>query len=583
MTTETRRFGMHQNLLYEVILKQAGTLQKAVLEGVMNGIDAGATRCDVTIDSHHFSISDNGHGFQSRREIEDFFEMFGTPHQEGDAIYGRFRMGRGQMMAFGKNVWRSRTFEMHVDIKGSGLDYALTEHADDHPGTTVEVELYDPVVASELERIKSELRSFVAWAQIPVFLNGEQISKKPETGKWTFEDENAYYALSHERQQLAVYNLGVLVTSMGSGRLGMGGTIVSKKQLDVNFARNDVQSSCPVFRKISAHVHKEAGKNVEKKVKLTDGERQMLVRDFQAGEIKISALSKLRILTDVNGRSWPIDKLSQIPHKFGSKLIVADRGDLMVETAQKRGIAFSIDQATLERFGTADATAFLDRVKQNIKASLNADRHGGAFTSRWRLEELVRMIPNDIQVISREELSSFVSSTHIALKDSEMTADFKVILAAIESGYTQMIFALNRSGYEDRTFAARKIRLGKSDTALAWTDGKKMIWIDTEHARLLRRGFPGAFQVATTLLHEMLHDGPDTGTHQHDFDFYQTFHDMTALPQDPLGAAANRMVSIFLSKLRQNKRKISQKLLARDDADIALEALREEIGVEDYA
>ena len=159
MASETRRFGMHQNLLYDVILRQAGTLQKAILEGVMNAIDAGATECAVTLDTHSFSLEDNGHGFQSRREIEDFFEMFGTPHQEGDATYGRFRMGRGQMMAFGRNTWRSRIFEMRVDIKGSGLDYELFEHADDDfAGTRIEVDLYDPIIPSDLERIKAELQ-----------------------------------------------------------------------------------------------------------------------------------------------------------------------------------------------------------------------------------------------------------------------------------------------------------------------------------------------------------------------------------------------------------------------------------------
>ena len=49
LVSERRRFGMHQNLLYDVILRQAGTLQKAVLEGVMNGVDARATRIDIQI------------------------------------------------------------------------------------------------------------------------------------------------------------------------------------------------------------------------------------------------------------------------------------------------------------------------------------------------------------------------------------------------------------------------------------------------------------------------------------------------------------------------------------------------------
>ena len=90
-------------------------------------------------------------------------------------------------------------------------------------------------------------------------------------------------------------------------------------------------------------------------------------------------------------------------------------------------------------------------------------------------------------------------------------------------------------------------------------------------------GMIGAFQIATTLLHEQLHEGPDTGTHQHDFNFYQTFHDLTALHHDPVGVCADRMVSVFISKLKQSKKKLSKNLLARDDSDIAIDAIRAEL------
>lgn len=577
MTAEKRRFGMHQNLLYDVILRQAGTLQKAILEGVMNGIDAGASTCAVTLDTHRFSITDDGHGFQSRQEIEDFFEMFGTPHTEGDAVYGRFRMGRGQMMAFGRNIWRSRAFKMHVDIKKAGLDYELFSREDDHDGTQIEVDLYDPIMPSDLERIKGELRRFVAWAQIPVTLNGELISQAPDTAKWGFEDDNAYYSLSSDRQQLAVYNLGVLVNSFSSGRFGMGGTIVSKRQLDVNFARNDVQSTCPVFKAVSAHIKKETGKGLKKKVKLTDAERDMLVHDFLAGDMDSDTASKLRCLTDVNGRNWPISKLAQLPHKFSNRLVVAERGDQMIETAQRRGIVFSIDDTTLERFGASDGQAFINRVATSAQMIVDQDRASQSFSATYQLGHLASQLAPEVEVVERDMLRDFVSDDYIALADNELTPDFKVMLAAIERGYAQMITALNRAQYEDRRFASRQIRLGKSDTALAWTDGTQTIWIDVEHARLLRRGYSGAFQIATTLLHEMLHEGPDTGTHQHDFAFYQTFHDMTALDQDPLGQAANRMLTMFVSKLKQHKRKISKALLSRDDTDLMIGAIRDGI------
>jgi hypothetical protein len=490
-------------------------------------------------------------------------------------------MGRGQMMAFGRNSWRSRSFEMHVDIKGSGLDYELFERDEDHQGTLIEVSLYDPILPSDLERIKAELRNFVAWAQIPVMLNGEQISKRPEAGKWNFEDEFAYYSLSPDRQQLSIYNLGVLVNSFWAGRFGMGGVVVSKEQLEVNFARNDVQSTCLIGKAIAARIKKEAGKGISKKTQLTDAERDMMVRDFLAGEMDPGAANKLRCLTDVNGRSWPITKLEQIPGKFSGRLVVAERGDQMIETAQRRGIVFSVDASTLERFGAADGKAFLERISSGARRILDAGKRD--TLDGYRLGKIADSIVGNIQVVDREALRAFVSDDYIALEDGEITPENKVILFAIERGYARMIDMLNLSKYEDRTFSPRKIRLGKSEAAMAWTDGESTIWIDVEHARLLRRGIAGAYQVALTLLHEMLHEGPDTGTHQHDFAFYQAFHDMTSLEFDALGQAADRITTAFISRLRQQKGKLSKALLAHDDADAALAQLRDELDRNDEA
>ena len=97
--SEIRKFKMHPDLLFSVIKSQAGTQEKAILEAVMNAVDAGATKCEIKIDENGYSIVDDGKGFVSRQEVDEFFETFGTPHKEGDATYGRFRMGRGQLFA----------------------------------------------------------------------------------------------------------------------------------------------------------------------------------------------------------------------------------------------------------------------------------------------------------------------------------------------------------------------------------------------------------------------------------------------------------------------------------------------------
>ena len=78
---EQRRLTVHPHLIYDVITMQAGTLSKAIQEGVQNTFDAGATRCDVRLTSAQFTVTDDGKGFGSREEVEQFFEVFGLPHE----------------------------------------------------------------------------------------------------------------------------------------------------------------------------------------------------------------------------------------------------------------------------------------------------------------------------------------------------------------------------------------------------------------------------------------------------------------------------------------------------------------------
>jgi hypothetical protein len=158
MMQQTRTLKMHPKLLLDVIERQAGTLDKAILEGGMNGIEAinalemnGGVCKDKKIyitydigEKSIITIQDFGKGLTTKEEIENFFETFGTPHDENEhKIYAQFRMGRGQMFSFGKNVWRTGTFELTVDILNDGLDWKLKENLPFVDGCHITLELYN--------------------------------------------------------------------------------------------------------------------------------------------------------------------------------------------------------------------------------------------------------------------------------------------------------------------------------------------------------------------------------------------------------------------------------------------------------
>lgn len=557
-TSERRRFGMHANLLYDVITKQAGTLQKAILEGVMNGVDAGATRIEITLTPETLTISDDGRGFRDRDEIEQFFETFGTPHQDGDARYGRFRMGRGQLMAFGRNVWRTNTFKMAVDIKGSGLDYELSAIVPPQPGCTIEIELYDPLLPSDRDGIDRELRSWVAYVDVPVLLNGKQISKPPTDAEWDVETPEAWFKLAASRNTLSVYNLGVLVMNAPASRFGTGGTVVSKQRLDVNFARNDVQSTCPIFNRIKAELRKHSDEVVVAKPKMTDSERQHVVERVLDKSLPLEQALDLKILTDVEGRHFALSKLIRLVAS-NPVIVTALRGDRVGIRIAAAKLANVLAAETLERFGvdtleellgqmSALAAAADDRLRKNAGISWSGkagDRPYAIYNLR-RAFELAQ--PSTV-----EAFEHLISTDFNNINTKDLKPNEQVKLRALQNASYQLALAIR-----DRALPAfmpvRTVRAGESDLADAWTDGEKFIWIDRRQVALLENGYTGCARLAGMLLHEYMHEGPDTDTHVHDAEFYQRYHDLT-LDTDIIGIAAAAMMKTLADEVRRRGKK----------------------------
>jgi hypothetical protein len=563
---ERRALQMHPRLLWDVITKQAGTLQKAILEGAMNTIDAGATRCDITLDRSSFSISDDGKGFKDMAEIENFFETFGYPHDKGDATYGRFRMGRGQMFAFGANRWSSNEFRMDVDLKpqenaitkdGGQLSYDFSAGHAPVKGCRIDVSLYDKLSPSRMDEVVRNLEEWLKWAQIPVSLNGKPISKLPKDEKWDIETDDAYINL-RQTGGLRVYNLGVLVTTMSSYSFGTGGTVVSKKQLDVNFARNDIQSSCPVWKRISKHLKATTTEENSKKARLSDSERANLCDQVRVGDLSLADALDLKLLTDVTGTHYALFKLGKM-ETHSHRISVTERGDRVAETAHNRKLAFVLSKETLERFDTPDAKSFLDMIRELV-----ADQ----YTENYRdpLYDFARGV-KAIQAVERHSFEQIISSRHVELDRKELKPAERLVLKALNKAARDMAWELSRHAGEyfgGMRTQPREVRAGISDTAEAWTDGSAKIWYNRPLLRAAKEGYPGAMRIAAVMLHEYLHGGPDTDTHVHDIEFYERFHNISA-HHEVVGYTADRIVQHMLSLIREEENRPTGALLRAED------------------
>jgi len=501
----TRAFQMHPKLLVDVIKRQAGSIQKAILEGVMNSIEAEASMVLVDITNRQVTIQDDGKGFRSMQEIEQFFETFGQPHDASEnKVWAQFRMGRGQMFAFGKNHWRTGNFEMTVDINSmanTALGYDLRQAKDTHKGCHIQIDLYEPLSDRDVNECKRELERSVAYVKCPVLVNGVDVAQNPEKCKWDDDsNENAYIKLSNsDFKGLSIYNLGVLVCEIRRHEIGIGGTVVSKKRLDVNFARNDIIRSDPTWKRIKETIEKAAGlQTVKEKRTLTPAEREAMILAFLDGDKSVQ-IWKMRLIEDTNGKSYSMS----MAQKF-LKFTIATKWDRVADKIMQQGIALCINVENAELFSPRHPEKMFKVIAQITNS------YGGGGMEYVPYKELAKTIDSQHHILPTDKLR---------LED-RLWIDFCQMMVA-DYNY--------RHNNEDRR---RKIVIGESETADAWTDGSTYVALNRGKLPALRNQRSGCVdiqsigKVAVLLAHEFAHvDERSDNDHVHDEEFYKRFHD----------------------------------------------------------
>lgn len=495
---ETRRFGMHPKLLLDVIQRQAGSLSKAILEGVMNSVDAGAKVCRVEISENMVVIADDGKGITKRKEIETFFETFGAPHEDAEGkTYGTFRMGRGQMFAYGKNRWRTGPFEMKVDVKHDGLDYKLKEEDQKVDGCRIEIELYDPLFPGDLAETERTIKKWVRYTpNLEVYINGEKVNVDPAEEKWDHVTEEAYVRLT-DTGSLAVYNLGVHTMDLGNYRFGTGGLIITKERLKVNFARNDVQSDCPVWKKIKPFVEKKAEDKAVKKKQLNDGQRQRLTDLVVQGNPPPDA-KNLKLFTAVNGRHFSAQELYEVMLKYNKKVSSCNQGSQIGDRLFQQKVAFVFSTETLERFGKS-----LQKVVD----------YAWTLLGRWDRDDKPTVVPF-------AELAGDLDDDFEIVDQKDWKANEKVWMDLAGRCVGELA-----GGYMEWSKVRRRLVVGASTGANGWTDGQTYIAVDRRFISRLKFDAQGFLELGRLLLHELCHDEPDSASHIHGAEFYQAFHD----------------------------------------------------------
>lgn len=503
-------------ILKSIIKDQAGSLSKALLEAVMNAVDAGATRCTLKLSESRFTVRDNGKGFRDRDEIDRFFGTFGTPHEAGDAIYGRYRMGRGQIFAFSRNTWRTGTFRMSVDIQGKGLGYALETSLSPVKGCTIEGELYEVMEPWHLNDVVQELRKMLAYCQIPVTLNGVLVSRQPQDLKWDLETPTAYIKLTRA-PQLSIYNLGVHVCDYPAYRFGCGGVVVSKTALGVNFARNAIlEYSCDVWAAIKQDLRVEASSRVARKSNLTDDERMFLagqlVADTGLTPERWAQFANANIVLTATGKNATLEQLMQAH----TVVMVPDNQRRLGEQIHRSRQAFCLTEESVRRFNCRTLDEFLELLR--VQCPSMADEP--LWPSPISFEELASTARTGFDQIEAEDHSP------------EEAAGLKALKAVNSRLFGPWL------AKQGTPIAQRELRIGESSAALAWTNGSTTIHLERKFLmKCARAGADGWHRMMMVLLHEYCHGEPDHLSHDHDQNFYELFEELATDRSCPIGRA----------------------------------------------
>ena len=524
-TSIIHRFTVDSNIISHLITHQAGTPNKALMEIVMNSIDAGATEIDIKATDRTFSVKDNGSGFASRDEVINYFGRFGTPHKEGDATFGRFRMGRGQIMAFSRCSWRSSTFEMNVDIKQNGLTYNLHENLDAHRGCVVSGEFYD----TEGQWLNGDqLASQLKFINATLVVNGEIINQSVSEVDWDYEG-NTFYYKKDQNYSLSVYNQGVFVKNYSSWEVGVGGTLVSKIPMEVNFARNDVLvADCLVWAEASIYLKKETkSKSVSKNNKIAKYERQYHYNSFMKNEIDFGEFASLRIFEDVTGKVYKLEKLMEL--NIQTLTISASKGSSYADFLSSTPGVFVFDFNEMQNFGSQVGQGGVSYLMVQIynKAQLDGGERSQEYM-RWydrveyifnNIENLRTKYPLEAKIFKKSELSILQD---VALKSLKNAVD---VIGEHASWHLYRCGEI--AGAKEKNI--RKLVLGDSGgTMNAWTDGSSYIALDYKTLETyIEAGQDGVLQLLFLILHEYTHNDASVVNNVHGLEFYQSYHEMT--------------------------------------------------------
>lgn len=260
------------------------------------------------------------------------------------------------------------------------------------------------------------------------------------------------------------------------------GIVVTKpgRTLDVNMARNDVNESDPVWRRIKAAMKAQTTDKLRKNTRLTEADLQTLTRRLRGHEVfeeaDLDVLSRARLITDTRGKSHT---LRQFVDAIGERtpVTVHDQARPNLSTyLHEQKLAYVLHPKTLTRWHAQDP-AELIAVLQAFTIT-RRDARDYRFGLNYQVTQHGVALARPFDEVAKGYDDTLAHKAH-----AETTRQERALLAALgEQQATFQRAATRFAQAHDLSVPHRqtglRFAIGISDTCRLWRDDHHTLFIE---------------------------------------------------------------------------------------------------------
>jgi len=467
------KFTQSNDLIKMVITRQAGDYRKGILEAVQNAYDSmlrvsKKIPIEIEMYSNILTVTDQGSGFKSIEE----FQLFGRDADKGigktNEELGEFHIGRGQIISMAQEIGDGvRDIEFLTTIKGkkvkihniniNDLSFEVTEMYHGVSGTKVIVK-NSKFDAYEIKRyIQDRLRFF----ERRISFNGktitEKATKKELKSKYILDLDHAKIFINDWGSDFNLYNKGIYVSSYNLCD-GFSGHVVTKANLTLNFARNDVISGDLRWDVLKKEVEKFCVEKALNKKRLSEDQKYFLLEKAREDSNILERIKDKKLIKLSNGKFISLNELD-------GSVYASDNPESRME-----------DKA--------------------IQSGFNV------IVMEYDIRNLLKQCDIEIKKFNRCPISV---EEYKILDPSQYTNECEEIIEELKHFCSK-----------------REIKFGNSDWARAWTDGSSYVVFNTNSFNLDQWDSNRSeilWDLIQTLSHELAHDDSDMNSDIHGYEF----------------------------------------------------------------